>query len=97
MQELLKSYIMPELLVLVPVLYFIGKALKHSKWNDRYIPLTLGVISCALSLLYVASTCAFSGAKDALFGIFTALTQGVLIAGASVYVNELISQKKKDE
>ena len=41
-------YIHSELLVLVPVMYFIGVALKKSKVKDRWIPLILGAISIAL-------------------------------------------------
>ena len=41
------SFVKPELLLLVPVLYFIGAGLKRSKIQDRWIPLLL------LSLIHI--------------------------------------------
>ena len=35
--------------------------------------------------------------QDGFMLVFSALTQGVLIAGASVYVNQLIKQTAKQE
>lgn len=88
------EYIKPELLVLVPVLYFIGVALKKSDaFTDNYIPLALGAISIILCWLWVFSQTETSG--NYLTAIFTAITQGVLIAGASVYTNEIIKQLKE--
>lgn len=82
---------MPELLVLVPVLYFIGMAVKHTEFIlDKYIPLLLGFIGIALSVLYVGAVSGISA-----IGIFTAITQGVLVAGASVYVNQIVKQSRK--
>ena len=77
------DYIRPELLILVPVLYFLGEIIKSS----RYIPAVLGIVGVALSLLYVLGTEAFSAT-----GVFTAITQGILVAGTAVYTNELIDQ-----
>ena len=85
------DYIRPELLILVPVLYFLGEIIKSSeKIDSRYIPAVLGIVGVALSLLYVLGTEAFSAT-----GIFTGITQGILVAGAAVYTNELITQLLK--
>ena len=97
MQEL-QAFVRPELLILIPVLYFIGIGLKKSSQiSDRHIPLILGVTGIALSALWVGSITVFTTYRDMLLGIFTALTQGILCAGASVYVNQLIKQKGKAE
>ena len=40
MYEMLKEMIKPELLVLIPVLYIFGTALKKSQISDKHIPLT---------------------------------------------------------
>lgn len=91
------EYIKPELLVLVPVLYLIGTAVKKSKTADKLIPWILGGVSVALSALWIFATSFPATAADAALAVFTALTQGVLIAGASVYVNQLVKQTGKDE
>lgn len=93
----LMEYIKPELLVLIPVLYLIGVAVKGSKIADKFIPWILGGVSIALSALWIFATCEVGSIKDGALAAFTAITQGVLIAGASVYVNQLAKQARKDE
>lgn len=90
MLEAVKEFVKPELLVLIPVLYFVGAGLKRSETKDKYIPYALGFVSVGLAALYV---CGSEGIT--LIGVFTAITQGVLCAGASVYVNQLIKQRRK--
>lgn len=93
----LNEYIKPELLVLIPVLYLIGIAVKKSAIADKFIPWILGGVSVALSALWILATSFPASAADAALAVFTAITQGVLIAGASVYVNQLAKQTGKDE
>ena len=95
--EQLNEYIKPELLVLIPVLYLIGAAVKKSKVADKFIPWILGGVSVALSALWILASNFPTTAADVALAIFTAITQGVLIAGASVYVNQLVKQTGKDE
>ena len=90
-----QDYIKTELLVLIPVLYFIGMGLKKSPLPDRWIPVTLGVISIVLCTAWVLSTEYISTLQHLAAALFTAVTQGVLIAGASVYVNQLYVQSNK--
>ena len=87
-------YIHSELFVLIPVMYFIGLALKKSKVKDRWIPLMLGAVSVALCVIWVLSTSPIHSGAELFSAIFTALTQGVLIAGASVYANQIFKQTK---
>lgn len=91
------EFIKPELLVLIPVLYLIGTAIKKSKVADKFIPWILGGAAVALSALWIFATCSVATAADIFMAIFTAITQGVLIAGASVYANQLVKQTGKDE
>ena len=93
----LNEYIKPELLVLIPVLYLIGVAVKKSKVADKFIPWILGGVSVALSALWIFATGFPATAAEAAMAIFTAITQGVLIAGASVYINQLVKQTRKEE
>lgn len=88
-----ETYIKPELLVLVPVLYIAGMIMKNAQAiPDKYIPAILGGAGIALSLLYVIATEGATGVS-----IFTAITQGILTAGASVYTNQLIKQMSKGD
>lgn len=91
------DYIKTELLILVPVLYVIGIGLKKSRTADKNIPVILGTIAIILSTLWIFATESLNGAREILSALFTAITQGVLSAGASVYISQLYIQSKKDE
>ena len=92
-----QDYIKTELLILVPVLYFFGVWLKKSKLPDKWIPLILGVCAVLMSAVWVIATEDISGVKEVAYAFFTSLTQGILVAGASVYANQLYIQAKKEE
>lgn len=92
-----QDYIKTELLILIPVLYFLGIGLKKSKLPDKWIPIVLGVSAVILSTIWVIATEDISGLQETASAIFTAVTQGVLVAGASVYANQLYIQSKKEE
>lgn len=91
-----KEFIKPELLILIPVLYVVGMGLKKSKLSDKLIPVVLGVTSIILSAAWVIATSDISTTKDVAYAIFVSVTQGVLSAGASVYINQLYIQSKKN-
>lgn len=97
MYDLLKEFVKPELLILIPVLYLIGMGLKKSTVADKYIPLLLGGIGIVLSGLYVFATMGSVSFGGAVLALFTAITQGVLAAGASVFVNQIVKQAGKTE
>ncbi|MBR6502630.1 MAG: phage holin family protein [Clostridia bacterium] len=92
-----QDYIKTELLILIPVLYFLGVGLKASRLPDKWIPLSIGLIGVVLSAVWVFATSDVSCAKEIALAVFTSFTQGVLVAGASVYANQLYLQAKKDE
>ncbi len=93
----LKVFIKPELLILIPVLYVVGIGLKRSKISDTLIPLILGGIAIVLSAAWVIATSDISTLKDVTYALFISVTQGILSAGASVYVNQLYVQSKKKD
>ena len=94
--EMLKEFIRPELLVLIPVLYFIGMGLKQAQtFADKYIPLALGGFGVALAALWVVATSTIASPQDGALAVFTAIVQGVLVAGCAVYVNQLKKQAQK--
>ena len=93
----LKELIKPELLILIPVLYVVGIGLKKSKLSNTLIPLVLGGIAIVLSAAWVIATSDISTLKDVAYALFISVTQGILSAGASVYVNQLYVQSKKKD
>ena len=96
--EQITNYVKPELVVVAIALYFVGMALKQAKTvKDKYIPLILGGISIAICAMYVFDTSSCSTPQDIVMAIFTAITQGILIAGLSTYVNQIVKQANKDE
>ncbi len=97
MYDLLKEFIKPELLILVPVLYLIGVALKKSAVTDKHIPWILGSVGIIFSFIWIAASTQIGDWKGILLAVFTGFVQGVLTAGASVYVNQLIKQKHKTD
>ncbi len=92
-----QNYIKSELLILVPVLYIVGLGFKKSKIPDKWIPFILGITGIVLSVVWVIATTDISGVQEIAWAIFTAVTQGILVAGASVYANQLYIQAKKEE
>ena len=96
--ENIMEYIRPELVILIPVLYFVGVGLKKSESvPDKHIPIILGVAGILLAALYVVATSALDSWQAGIMAAFVAATQGILTAGCSVYVNQLIKQKEKGE
>ena len=96
--NLLKEYIKPELLVVAIVLYFVGMGIKNTELiKDKFIPIMLGILGVIISAIYVVATSNINGYQEVLTVIFTSVVQGILVAGASVYINQIIKQVKKEE
>mgnify|MGYP003292721699 CR=1 FL=1 len=90
-------YINTALNLLIPVIYIVGIVLKKSKIKNKYIPMTLGVFSISMCLIWYLSVSECRAFSDFMSIMFNSISQGVLIAGASVYANQLYIQGKKDE
>nr|DAQ31951.1 MAG TPA: holin [Caudoviricetes sp.] len=98
MMEQILNYVKPELVVVAIVLYFVGMGLKQSQTvADKYIPIILGVIGIVICGIYVIATCSLSGVQNVAMAVFTAIVQGILVAGLSTYVNQIIKQVNKEE
>lgn len=96
--EQIMNYIKPELLVVAAVLYFIGMGIKKTEEvKDKYIPAILGIVGVMICAIYVFAACSCSSAQEIAMAIFTAITQGILVAGLSTYINQLIKQNNKTE
>mgnify|MGYP002523229058 CR=1 FL=1 len=108
----LQQYIEPKLLILIPVM-IIGNGHKKSKYKYIPLLLgVISVVLAALwvftandlksareilSALFTAVKSAESISRSEEHALFTAVTQGILAAGASVYVSQLYIQLEKNE
>lgn len=96
--EQIMNYVKPELIVVAIVLYFVGMALKKTeRVSDKYIPLILGGVGIVLSAVWVFATSQLTNGQEIAMAVFTALVQGILVAGLSTYVNQVIKQVQKTE
>ena len=96
--EQIMNYVKPELIVVAVALYFLGMALKQAQAvKDKYIPLILGGVSIVLCAVWVLATSEIGTGQQAAMAVFTAITQGILVAGLSNYGNQIIKQTQKTE
>lgn len=96
--ERVMNYIKPELVVVAVVLYFVGMGLKQAQAvKDKYIPLILGGVGIILCAVWVFATCPLGTGQEIAMAVFTAIVQGILVAGLSTYVNQVIKQVNKTE
>lgn len=94
--EQIMNYIKPELLIVTVVLYFVGMGLKRAQYfADKHIPLTLGVMGIVLAALWVFGTTEIKSGQEISIAVFTAIVQGLLVAGLSTYVDQVIKQANK--
>lgn len=96
--EQIINYVKPELVIVAVVLYFIGIGLKNAQAvKDKYIPLILGIIGIILCGVWVLAASELGSGQEIALAVFTAVVQGVLTAGLSTYVNQVIKQAQKTE
>lgn len=96
--EQIMNYVKPELIVVAAVLYFIGMGLKQAQAvKDKYIPLILGGAGIVLCAIWVLATSPLGTGQDIAMAVFTAIVQGILVAGLSTYINQIVKQADKSE
>ena len=96
--EQIMNYVKPELIVVAVVLYFIGMGLKQAQAvKDKYIPIILGGTGIVLCAIWVLATSPLGTVQDIAMAAFTAIVQGILVAGLSTYINQIIKQTNKTE
>ena len=79
--ELILNYIVEDGLILIPVLYVIGYIIKHTNiLSNRWIPLVLLMISILFSIFLLNDP------------IIDRVIQGVLIAGVTVFIDQIKKQ-----
>lgn len=86
----MEDYLQSEFLILIPVLNVLGALLKHTLGEraHRWIPAVLG----GLGVLLVGLWQWVGGVTPLPTLLVTSLVQGLLAAGASVYVHQLLKQ-----
>ena len=80
------NYVVQEGLIMIPVLYIIGEIVKGTELlSNKWIPLVLLVVSI--------------GFTPVVLGAYNAnnIVQAVLVAGVTVFGNELIKQSSKGD
>ena len=85
--ESITNYIINDALILIPVLNILGIILKNisnNTFSDKYIPVALLIVSI------IFTNCMMGFGVDAFI-------QGVLVTGASVFLNQLFKQYSKEE
>ena len=96
--EQIMNYVKPELIVVAVALYFIGIGLNKAETvPDKYIPMILGGIGIVLCVIWVLASCPLDSGQNIEMAIFTVNIQGILVAGLSTYVNQIIKQVQKTE
>ena len=82
------------------IIYLTGEPVSYTHLQavkDKYIPAILGLIGCVLAAVYVVATCPLGNVQEIAMAVFTAIVQGILVAGLSTYVNQLAKQRKKQD
>lgn len=92
------NYIKPELIVVAIALYILGVGIKKTESiKDKYIPTILGASGIVLCAIWVMANSPLGSAQEIMMAVFTSIVQGILVAGLSTYVNQLIKQGTSDE
>lgn len=86
MNEMIFNYIVDDGLILIPVLYVIGYIIKQTNiLSNRWIPLVLLVIGILFSIFLLNDP------------IVDRVIQGVLIAGVTVFIDQVKKQNFEKE
>lgn len=91
------EFITPELMILVPVLYGLAEVIKMTDLKNKYIPIILMAVSCLITGLYIFSSHSLTTTQEVAQAIWMSITQGILIASASVMTNQVIRQTQKED
>ena len=96
--EQIMNYVKPELVVVALVLYFIGTWLKKADAiKDKYIPIILGGIGIVLCAIWVFANTSIVNSQEIALATFTAIVQGILVAGLSTDADQIMKQIGKED
>ena len=91
----LSEFTRPDLLILVAVTYIVGEYLRSTSLKNECIPFILTFLSICMSAAKFISITEIVSYKDVLYIVFSSVSQGVIICGMAVYVNQLFKQNDK--
>ncbi len=87
------DYVDPKLVVVAAVCLMLGVFIKHATLiKNNYIPFILVGVSIVLCGLYIFANSPMTDSQAVANAIFSALTQGVLMAGLAVLIHQCYSQ-----
>lgn len=87
------SYVDPKLIVVAVACLFLGVFIKHATViKNSYIPFILIVVSVMLCGLWVFANTPLTNSQEVANAIFSAITQGVLMAGLAVLLHQCYQQ-----
>lgn len=90
---LVKEYISPETIWLVPCLYALGTVVKKSsRIDDTLIPTMLCIVGIFLSALISVANCEPVNWIGWIILVAVSIGQGYMIAAAAICLNQLIKQ-----
>lgn len=94
--SLVKEYITPETVWLVPCLYALGSIIKRSiRIDDTLIPTVLCVAGIFLSALVSMAACEPTNWMQWVILVAVSVGQGYVLAAAAVCLNQLIKQHSR--
>ena len=91
------EFLHPDIMILVFVTYIVGIFLKSTNVKNELIPLLLTFFAIFMSSIKFISSTEVVTHKDILYIVFSSITQGVLVSGMAVYINQLIKQNEKSK
>ena len=77
--ELILEYIDPQLVIVVPMLWGIGMAVKKSSIKNRFIPVLLSFCAWAVVMLHLMSTRLILDSRSVSAMLFAVVTQGSVV------------------
>ena len=93
---LVKEYISPETVWLVPCLYALGSIIKRSiRIDDTLIPGVLCVVGIFLSALVSVASCEPTNWIQWVILVAVSIGQGYVLAAAAICLNQLIKQHSR--
>ena len=89
--DIFNQYARSELMVLVPVLFFLNKMIGQSKISNQWIPAICTGVSILLCGFHIFGYSPVVTFGQVMMALFATVTQGILYAGATMFFNLVVS------
>ncbi len=94
--EMVQEFIDPQLLIIIPMLWGIGMAVRKSSIENRFIPVILLLCSCGVVMLHLTGTNLITDKAALASCIFAGITQGSVIWLAAWAGYEKVLKESRD-